>query len=192
VRGNGELVSEEREIENFSKIDVSGNFDVEIDVGNEEKLEILAESNLLSYIRTEVKKQTLFISTRKNLRPRKDLKILITCTQLNAIECSGVNDIIASGINSGEFAIDLSGAGSIDISGEADVLHIEVSGAADLMAKNLLTEDIKIYVSGAANAEVYASNSCVAEVSGAGYIELYGDAEDVKMDISGAGSLERR
>ena len=63
---------------------------------------------------------------------------------------------------------------------------------ADLMAKNLITEDVSIDVSGAANAEVYASKSCIAEVSGAGYIELYGDAVDVNMDISGAGSLTRK
>ena len=60
------------------------------------------------------------------------------------------------------------------------------------MAKELITEDIRIDVSGAANAEIFASNSCKAEVSGAGFIELYGDATDVNMDISGAGSLERR
>ncbi len=192
IRGNGDLISETRDVEEFQKIDVSGNYEVEITVGEETSLKIIAESNLMKYIKTKVKKNTLFISSRENLRPREDLKLIVSVSNLTAIECSGVNEILAEGINSEEFYIDLSGAGSIDISGQAGLLRIDVSGAADLMAKDFLTEDITIDVSGAANAEVYASNSCDAEVSGAGYIELYGEARDVNMDVSGAGSLERK
>lgn len=192
IKGNGDLVEEIREVETFRKIDVSGNYDVEINVGESTKLEIVAESNLLKYIKTKVKRNTLYISSKENLRPKEDLKIIISCPDLEAIECSGVNDIIAEGINSEKFDIDLSGAGSIDISGEANLFRIEVSGAADLMARHFHTSDVKIDVSGAANAEVFATRSCDAEVSGAGYIELYGDAKDVTYDISGAGSLERK
>lgn len=192
VKGNGDLISEIREFDEFENIDVSGNFEVIIEVGEEQNVEIVAESNLLKYIKTKVKKETLFINSRKNLRPRKDLKIIVKVEDLYSIECAGVNEICAKGIDSDEFYIDLSGAGSINISGTTAMLRIDVSGAADLMAKNLITENISIDVSGAANAEVYASNSCIAEVSGAGFIELYGDATDVNMDISGAGSIERR
>jgi hypothetical protein len=192
VRGNGDLVNEVRDIDQFEKIDVSGNYEVELNVGKTTRLEIIAESNLLKYIKTRVKKNTLYISSKKNLRPREDLKIIIDCPKLYAIECSGVNDIFAQGIESDRFDIDLSGAGSINISGKTEYLKIDVSGAADLMARDFLTENVRIDVSGAANAEVYAAISCDAEVSGAGYIELYGDAKDVNMDISGAGSLERR
>ncbi|MDX1700404.1 MAG: head GIN domain-containing protein, partial [Melioribacteraceae bacterium] len=156
------------------------------------RVEIFAESNLMKHIKTRVKKNTLYLSSRKNLRPTEDLMVLISVPELLAIDCSGVNDIVAENINSENFDIDLSGAGSINISGMTGLLKIDVSGAADLMAKELITEDIRIDVSGAANAEVFASNSCKAHVSGAGFIELYGDATDVNMDISGAGSLERR
>lgn len=192
IKGNGELTNEIRAVENFNKIDVSGNYDVEITAGNDLHLEILAERNLLKYIKTQVRKNTLFISSRENLRPEKDLKIILSVPKLNSIECSGVNDILVTGIDEDKFDIDLSGAGSIEISGRANLLKIDVSGAAELMAKDLITEDVRIDVSGAANAHVYASKSCIADVSGAGYIELYGDAVDVNMDISGAGSLKRK
>ena len=192
IKGNGDMVSETRNIEEFSKIDVSGNFDVEINVGEPISFKIIAESNLLKFIKTKVKKNTLYIMTKENLRPREDLRILISVPSLDGIECSGVNDIVAQGINSERFEIDLSGAASIHISGNTGYLSIEVSGAADLMAREFITENVRIDVSGAANAEVFATRSCDAEVSGAGYIELYGDAKDVNMDISGAGSLERK
>lgn len=192
IKGNGDLVTEIREIDNFKKVDVSGNFSVEVTVGEPLNLEIVAESNLMKYIKTKVKNNTLYIMSKENLRPRDELKIEISVAHLEGIECSGVNDVIAKGISSEKFEIDLSGAASINISGSANRLNIDVSGAADLLAKELITQDIRIDVSGAANAEIYASNSCDAEVSGAGYIELYGDANDVNLNISGAGSLERK
>lgn len=192
VRGNGEVISETREIEDFNKIDISGNYEVHIQMDDENKMEVFAESNLMKYIHTYVKGNTLYITSKKNLKPRKDLIIKLMCKELNSIDCSGVNDIIASDIRSDYFKIDLSGAGSIKIDGEANRLKIDVSGAADLDARNFITKSVNIDVSGAANASIYASESCNAEVSGAGYIELYGDAKDVSTDISGAGSLTRK
>jgi hypothetical protein len=192
VRGDGDLLTESRTIDDFEKVDISGNFDVEIEVGQPIKLVVIAENNLQEYIKTRVKRNTLLISTSKNLKPTDDLRIQISTPYLNGIECSGVNDVFAQGIDTDNFSIDLSGAGSIEIKGNTKKLKIDVSGAADLQAEELITEFIKIDVSGAANASVYASKSCVADVSGAGFIELYGDAKDVNMDISGAGSLKRK
>lgn len=192
IKGNGDQVNETREVDDFNKVDVSGNFEVELNVGTETNLEIIAESNLMKYIRTKVKHNTLFISSRENLRPKKELRIMVSVPMLKGIECSGANEIYANGIDSDIFNIDLSGAGSIEITGHTNSLYIDVSGAADLSAKRLITENVDIDVSGAANAQIYAINSVEAEVSGAGYIELYGDAKDVKMDVSGAGSLERK
>lgn len=192
VKGNGDLIKESRDIDNFNNIDISGNFDIEIDAGGKLKLEVIAESNLMKLIKTKVKRNTLYIYSKNNLRPKKELRIVIAVPELFGIDCSGSNDIVAMGINSDEFEIDLSGASSIEIAGITDYLEIDVSGAADLQAKKLITKDVSIDVSGAANAEIYALKSCKAEVSGAGFIELYGDAIEVYTDISGAAGLERK
>ena len=50
IKGNGDLVSEIRSIDNFDRIDVSGSFDIKVQVGEPLNLEILAESNLMKYI----------------------------------------------------------------------------------------------------------------------------------------------
>ncbi|MEE9431664.1 MAG: head GIN domain-containing protein [Melioribacteraceae bacterium] len=192
VKGNGNIVEDTRNVSEFSKIDVSGNYEVEINIGENTLVEIIAEENLLKLIKTKVKKHTLYISSRENLRPTEDLLIRISVENLSAIECSGVNDIIANNVDTEEFDIELSGAGSILINGKAERFFLEISGAADIEAKDFIVEDVVIEVSGAANAEVYASQSVDAEVSGAGFIELYGDAKRVRTDISGAGSLVRK
>ncbi|MBK8946556.1 MAG: DUF2807 domain-containing protein [Ignavibacteriae bacterium] len=192
IKGNGEEISEIRNIDSFEMVDVSGNFDVEIESGKSQTLTIYAESNLVDLIKTKVKKNTLFIYSKENLRPTKKMLISITVPELSSINCSGANNVIAKEVNSERFEIDLSGAGYVEIEGSTNILNIDLSGAADLMAKDFMSENIKIDVSGAANAKVYASKSINADVSGAGNIELYGDANDITTDISGAGSLERK
>lgn len=192
VKGDGDLLTKSRNVDDFEKIDISGNFKVEIEAGKPKNLDVIAENNLQDYIKIYVKRNTLFISTIKNLKPTEDLRIEISIPYLNGIECSGVNDVYAKGIDSDIFYIDLSGAGTINIKGKTKKLKIDVSGAADLSAEEFITENIKIEVSGAANASVYASESCIADVSGAGFIELYGDAKDVNMNVSGAGSMKRK
>lgn len=192
IKGDGNLTKEEREIENFTKIDVSGIFDVEVYVGEDPTLELSADQNLIRYIKTKVKRGTLYIYSKENISPREDLEVIITVPKLEQIECSGMNNIVATGIDVDNFEIDLSGAGSVEIEGRSQKLKVDISGAADLSAKNFIAEDVLIDVSGAANAEIYAEESVNADVSGAGNIELYGDAQNVKSDISGVGSLKRK
>ncbi|MCB0730436.1 MAG: DUF2807 domain-containing protein [Ignavibacteriae bacterium] len=192
IKGNGDVQSEIRKIENFDKIDVSGKYIVDINIDKNLKLEIEAESNFFKYIKTEVKNDILFIYSSENLKPTEDLRIRLDIPKLNGIECSGANEIYAKGINSSDFKVDLSGASSINLAGKSSLLKIDVSGAADLFAKEFFSEDVEIDVSGAANAEVFASNSLDADVSGAGNIQIYGDAKKVKTNISGAGSIDRK
>ncbi len=191
VRGNGNMESEYRDVDEFSKIDVSGRFDVEVTVGKPTSVEIIAEENLLKFIRTKVRNNVLIISNKENIRPRKDLIIKVTTPNLDAVDCSGANDLFIENINTDRFSIDLSGAGSIKMNGRGEKLYIDISGAADLEASKFIVEDVTIDISGAASAEIFASNSLDAEISGASSIKLYGDAQKVKTDISGVASFSR-
>lgn len=192
IKGNGEWTSETRDVETFSKVDVSGNFNVEIVVNESQNIVINADENLMKYIKTKAKNNTLYIYSKENLKPSDDIVINISVKDLDYIDCSGINNITALGINSKIFAVDLSGAGSIELEGETNSLNIDVSGAAELIAKKLITQNIKIDVSGAANAEIYASNTVDGDISGAGSVDLYGTAKVLNLDVSGAASLNRK
>ncbi|OGU61573.1 MAG: hypothetical protein A2V66_07620 [Ignavibacteria bacterium RBG_13_36_8] len=192
VRGSGHLKTEVRDVEDFSEVEIGGEFVVEIVIGESRNLEITAEDNLLKYIETRVSGDKLIIDTKKNLAPRKQMKIKISNPNLEGIESSGANDIYASGINENQFRVDLSGAGTVEVKGEAERVYLSVSGAGSLDCRNLLSKHTKVELSGAASADVYASESLDAEVSGVGSIDFYGDPEDVRSNVSGVGSISRK
>ncbi|PKL82952.1 MAG: hypothetical protein CVV24_07425 [Ignavibacteriae bacterium HGW-Ignavibacteriae-3] len=192
VRGNGRIKDESRNVGEFSRIDAGGAFTIRVKVGNNTSLNVSAEENLLGFIRTRVSGNTLEIDTRKNISPRKEVIIEITTPVLDRIEVSGANNVNVDNISTDEFHVELSGAGNIDMSGEVEKLKAELSGAGNINAKNLKAKDVRISVSGAASANVFASRSLDASVSGVGSIDYYGNPQKTKTDVSGVGSISRR
>jgi hypothetical protein len=192
IRGSGRMKNESRQVENFTGIDASGAFTIKVKVGESTSLKISAEDNLLKLIRTQVKGNTLVIDTRKNISPRKEIRVYITTPNLESIECSGANSIVAEGINTEAFDVDLSGAGNIDLYGTANKFRAEISGAGSIDAKKLKANNVVISVSGAASADVYANEYLDASVSGVGSIDYYGDPKKTNTNVSGVGSITRK
>jgi len=192
VRGNGRMRDESRKVAEFNKIEAGGAFSIYVKVGQAPSLRISAEENLLGYIRTTVKGNTLIIETKKNISPRKEIRIEITTPSLTDLEVSGANNVEVEDISGEEFNVELSGAGNVDLKGEVEKLRIELSGAGNIDSRYLKASEVQISVSGAANANVYATKYLDASVSGVGSIDYYGNPEKIKTNVSGVGSITRK
>lgn len=192
VKGNGNVVKDNRKVEEFSKIHVSGVFHLIAEVGDETSVVVSAEENLMKYIRTRVKGDMLIIDSKKNLNPRKPMKIYVTVPELFEVEASGATNADVSGINSSSFYVDVSGAATCELEGEVKKLSGDVSGAASLDARDLLCQSVKVDVSGAANAKVYSRGVIDADASGASSLVYYGNPEEIRTDVSGAASIRRK
>ncbi len=192
VRGNGKVVTDERNIADFTELELGGAYSVDVKVGSKPSLVISGVENILKYIKTYVEGDRLIVETRKNISPRKEIKIKITVPQLEVLDASGACDIYAENIQSDRFKVDLSGAGSIELNGKTDKCNIEISGAASLDAKNLKSRSMKVNISGASSADVYASDYIDASVSGVGSITYYGNPKDVRKEVSGVGSISKK
>ena len=210
IDGNGEVVNEKRTVSSFSKIDISGNFEVILNQGDSEKLELEVDKNLLDLIKTEVKNNTLYISSKKSIGNAKSINLYITVVDVDEIEASGAIDLKNKGTyHSDNLEIDISGAADVDLdldvenltmemsgasettlSGIANNFDIEISGAGELQAKKLKTRNTTIDISGAGSAIVYAKKTLNIQVSGAGSLQYKGSPK-VEKSISGAGSIKK-
>jgi len=189
VKGSGNVVTEIREIDDFTQFEVSGAYNIEIEVGSNTSLSVSAEDNLQKFIKTEVVNNRLLIENSRSISPKRKIKIVISTPSLREIESSGISNVYADGIDERVFTLDLSGAGYIELYGKVEQFNVELSGAGRLEAKELYARFISIDASGASNAEVYASERLLVDLSGTGTIEYYGDPEDVREDVSGLGNL---
>ncbi len=192
LKGSGNVVNEVRNIESFNRLQASGAYNIEIEVGSETSLEISAEDNLHEFIVTEVVNNRLIIENLRAISPKRKIRINITTPRLQEISSSGVSNIYAVGIDEQEFLLDLSGAGFIELQGKVEQFTAELSGAGRLEAHELFSRFVDISSSGASNADVYASEALKAEISGVGNIFYYGDPDDVRTTVSGVGRISKK
>lgn len=190
--GSGTSKVDKRSVPAFTAVDISGAYDVQIVAQKEQSLELEGDDNLLPLIKTEVKDGVLVVKNDKSISSKNKLRLRINVQKLDGIETSGASDIVATNVKSDDFKIGTSGASELKVSGETKTLSIDSSGAGAIDTKDLHAEKVTITSSGAATAEVYASEELNASVSGAGAVEYYGNPKTVKEDKSGAGAITKK
>jgi hypothetical protein len=212
--GNGNIVSKEVTVGSFDRVEVAGAIDVHVTQGPLAPVRIEGDENLLRYINVEEHGGELEVKTRSgyNLRPTKKLKVHVSSPNYEKLRVSGACDIIGetsvrsperlemevSGAGNIKMDADapelkarISGAGKIALTGKTRDFEMELSGAGKAVCYDLLAENVKVRISGAGSAEVYASVKLDAQVSGAGNVRYKGDAKDLQQKISGAGSVKK-
>ncbi|MCB2221677.1 MAG: DUF2807 domain-containing protein [Bacteroidetes bacterium] len=211
IKGNGKVVKQERNVSGFSGIEVGGAFKVYITQGDEEKLVVEADENLLEVIETEVSGRTLEISTKEDIRDSKALNIYITFKSLDhleisgacnlesenklsfdnlELECSGASNIMLT-LSAKEIEMDFSGASQLELFGSAEKVHLDLSGASKMDALEFEVTDLEADISGASHGKVMVIGTLSADVSGAASFKYKGDPKIGDIDVSGAASFKR-
>nr|WP_255444148.1 head GIN domain-containing protein [Robiginitalea sp. SC105] len=216
VKGNGNTVTETREVGSYEGVSLSGWFDVELVPGPEGQITISGEENLLEHLVTEVNREgSLVIRTEKgyNLQPSSwkggGIQVTVPVESIREVTLSGSGDIVGktrlkadrfeTGMSgSGDITLELdadhveaslSGSGDIVLSGTAGSVEIRVSGSGDVKAFDLSAREVEAVVSGSADVRVTATESLTARVSGSGDIHYRGNPASVDSKTSGSGDV---
>ncbi|HSU27681.1 MAG TPA: head GIN domain-containing protein [Chitinophagaceae bacterium] len=213
LRGDGNIKTEKRVAGSFNGIEVSGSFDIYIRQDSFQAIIVEADQNLMEHIVVQDENGTLRIRPERgyNLRPTRRIKIYVSGNDFSSLSGSGACNIYGENkivckdklsldgsgacdfkldVNAPRVSADLSGACDVNLSGETRDFIVEGSGKTDIKCFNLMAETVKVDISGAGDAEVFASVKLDVDVSGAGSVRYKGNAV-VTKDISGAGSVKK-
>jgi hypothetical protein len=214
IRGDGNIKTEEHAVSSFKNVEVSGNIDLYISQGDNKPVKIETDQNLQQYIEVSQEGDKIVIKFRDgvNLHPSKKIKAYVTSPVYNTIDVSGASTIngeakitnpekmtlqvsgagdINLDVNAPAISVDVSGAGDVKLKGETKTFDLDLTGAGKAHCYELLSENTKVDISGAGDADVYASVKLDAQVSGVGNINYKGGATDVAQQVSGAGSVKK-
>jgi hypothetical protein len=169
--GNGQVTSETRQLESFSKVEVAGAYSVFISHDSKSEVRIEAESNLIQYIRTDVSNGVLIIDNSQNIDPDFEIKIYIKTPELNALLLSGSGVIEADSLVGSTAEVIISGSGLINTNIIAESAIVQNSGSGALT----LAVD---------------SQTLLCNLSGSGYANLSGNADNGNFVISASGSID--
>ena len=212
IRGNGNVVTETRQVGEFHSIISKGSIDIEIMPSDSYGLEIQNDENLLEYMLTEVSDGVLEVKYKKGSYSSDQAKVFITVPTLNEIKSSGSADIFihgllrnpqeiniktsGSGNIAGEVDVPLvkaisSGSGNIELSGRTKTFICEIRGSGDVKCEDLKSENADISVKGSADVKVFASVSLKVSVAGSGNVYYSGNPPNPDINISGSGKVRR-
>ena len=112
--------------------------------------------------------------------------------ELAAAKVSGAGELNVDGVLGQQLDLSISGAGDVKASGQVRNVSTKISGAGSADLQQLVTETSEVKISGAGHADVFATESVSARVSGAGSVNCYGNPADVRRHVSGAGKVRLR
>lgn len=213
INGNGNVVIQSRSTGDFNSIEVSGAINVYVrQESAAPSIKVETDENIQGLIITEVQGNVLRIRQEEGFNLHATtIKVYVAAASYSRLEASGACNIYTESLISGTDKVrvglsgasdavleisapaieaELSGAGSLTMKGETKDLSIDGSGSSKIRCFDLLSENVRIDISGAGNAEVSASTKLDVEVSGAGDV-LYKGNPTVNQHISGAGSVRK-
>jgi hypothetical protein len=211
IRGEGAIVSEEIPATNFDRVELGGQFDIEITYGD--TIEVIAEGqqNIIDRLKIRNYNGKLTIELENAIYRDYDLKIYVTIPSISEVSLSGSGNITMNefeNLNDINFEIsgsgsiyskglviadkvnfDISGSGNIDFTTECNEISTNISGSGDVVL--LGTANIQnIDISGSGNFDCYGltCNDAYIEVSGSGDCEIFANRV-LNVDISGRGNV---
>ena len=193
IRGNGEIVKQERQVGTFNAVKISGAQDVFLMNGDQYSIVIETHENLLEHISVVIQNDMLWFEYKK-IKDYNKLKFYITTPEYKKVLVSGASDvrsidtlvgdhlrISSSGasdvnllVNYQSIKSSASGASDITLTGSAVSHVIEAGGASNVIAKTLVTETTVLRASGASTCFVEAKSSLTYKVSGASSVKYIG------------------
>jgi hypothetical protein len=196
------VIAEERRVGDFEKIQVSGVGKVIITQGDAESLSIETDDNLMEYIETKVRGNTLEIGFtsdtsfspgggQKVLEPTSGFVFRIGVIDLNDLSLTGAARVEIDKLKTDQLNVYLSGAGDISIDDlNGDQLNVHLSGAGDVDLAGKVTDQL-VTLEGVGRYQAYdlESQNATVTISGAGGANLW-VTETMTVTISGAGDVK--
>jgi hypothetical protein len=190
IRGNGDIVTENRSVQEFTSVEAEGAFDIEW-IPGPASCTIRTDSNLLRHVETSMNGKKLMLEWHGQLHPTHGMKVKLSSGSMNSARLTGAVRLTATRISGNGFYLEGTGATRVWVEGTANELMATMSGASKLDAEGLQTKTAELAISGAGKADVSASEILKVAISGAGKVTYSGNPT-VEKHISGAGSIRRR
>ena len=190
IQGSGNIISESRELNNFTSITLLGSIDVNIKTSESNNCVVVADDNLIPYIKTEVINNKLNISLNESYSSEEKLVVNINTPNYDEVSLSGSGNINILDFKNNNLSLNISGSGNITGNGEVETLVVKINGSGNLMSKEIKSKSATITINGSGDGEVFAGDSISAKINGSGNIKYFGNPENVDSIINGSGDIE--
>jgi hypothetical protein len=210
IKGNRNVVKNERQLESFTSISVSAGLEVILSQDSIPKVIVEADSNLQDIIKTEVSGGELKIFPKQRISSCESKKIFVTFKTIQGVEASSGSDVkskvelklqslqlsVSSGANVdvklgvSKLTVNGSSGANVDLAGNTEILDVDGSSGSNIKAKELQSKSCNAGASSGANLKLFVSEKINAQASSGGNIKVAGNPKERNIQKSSGGNVD--
>ena len=191
-KSSEKFTSESRDAFGFREIKAGNAVNLIISVQKDFAVAVEGDENLLKDVKTEVKGETLIITTSGKILPTNKIRLKISMPELLNLELWGASEATVTNAKTDSLKIQATGTSKIKIDGETKNLDATANGASAINAENLKTENAATKVAGTSEITVSATNELTAEAFGASTVYYTGEPKNIKKNIVGTSEVRKK
>ena len=192
VQGNGVSTREQRTVGTVQGLEVNGAILVEVRVGPGTSVQVEADSNILSLIRTDVRGNKLVVEAERTYRSRNPVRVIYTVPRLTDVRQTGSGQLSVQDLNGATLTVSRTGSGSVLLAGQVASLEAENNGSGSIDAATLQTASANLRVAGSGRINVgqVRGDYAIARLDGSGQLHVGGSVRALTARASGSGHLD--
>ena len=210
IKGNGNLITSEKTVSEFEKINISGSAEVRFHASQEYRAVVTVDENLDEYVEVVTRGDRLYIGTKSGSYSFTKYLVDVYCPALTGVSVSGSGSfkntdkitvstfetsVSGSGriegiIDCENFSSRISGSGKMIFAGNVKNAEIGISGSGKFEGDEFIVNDATVRISGSGKIDVHVTNNLKASISGSGKINYRGEPK-IESNISGSGSIRK-
>lgn len=193
VEGSGRVVSQDRPVHGFSRVDLQSEGTVSLIQADMESLTVEAEDNLIDHIETEVRGDTLYIywdDPTEWHQTTQPMRFYVSLKKIEGLTLDGSGDIQAGALTVQNLDLALNGSGDIRVEAvTGDTVTMEINGSGDIRVDTLTAATVRsdIHGSGRGSVAGQAPEQTLAITGSGGYAAADLETETTTVLISGSG-----
>ncbi len=195
IRGSGRVIEEEREISAFERIVIRGEGEVDFTQGDDLRLTIQAEDNIVAELVTKVERGSLVLATRQGviLDPTLPIEFHVEGPELTQISVDGSGNFVGDSLDTQTITIDIGGSGSVHFDHlESPTGNIDVSGSGEVTVDDWMGDELTVDIGGSGNVGLAGeAESQLVNIGGSGnYFGAKLKTDDTAVEVDGSGNVE--
>ena len=212
VKGNGRVMDRDRRVQPFTKVEVSGDFDV-VFLNNpfDKKITVSGDMNLQALIETKVENGLLTIQYRQPVEilsktqplkvtvPSRDIVEITNYSSGNVYNVGAIELLKFTLNNEGtgtttfrvktdEFTVNQKGSGKLELSGSTNIAKINLSGSGNVIASDMSTFYTEIESTGSGSLYTNTVNGIDGNLNGSGNL-YYRATKTVNVTENNTGKI---
>ncbi len=170
--GSGDIITEQREVDTFNRVEVSGGMAVDLLVEPDATQEVTVtfDDNLLDRVVTRVSGSTLIVEFDGGAQfTGAGRFVAVIMPSLEAVIASGGADVIGSGAE--------------------NAIQVQASGGSDVDLTDMAARTVELEASGGSEVVVFASQTVTGEASGGSNVTVFGNPTEVSINSTGGSDV---